>query len=81
MKIKNKIEEKDEHSYKIEILNQHSNLALLGVNPWIDWVFSLPWSSLVEEPRNFCKKKEEQNWNEGEEWRTMERKREKLFWS
>ena len=36
MKIKNKIEEKDEHSYKIEILNQHSNLALLGVNPWID---------------------------------------------
>ena len=36
MKIKNRIEEKDEHSQILEILNQNSNLALLGVDPWID---------------------------------------------
>ena len=36
MKIKNRIEEKDEHSHKLEILNQNSNSALLGVDPWID---------------------------------------------
>ena len=42
MKIKNRIEEKDEHSQRLEILNQNSNLALLGVHLWIDEVFSLP---------------------------------------
>ena len=35
MKIKNRIEEKDEQ-YKIEILNQNSNSTLLRVDPWID---------------------------------------------
>ena len=57
MKIKNRIEEKDEHSHKLEILNQNSNSALLGVDPWIDWMFSLPWSSPVEEPQNFVQEK------------------------
>ena len=56
-------------------------IALLGVDPWIDWVFSLPWSSPVEEQRNLCKKKEEQNWREEEGWKTVERKREKRVWS
>ena len=36
MKIKNRIEEHDEHSHKLEILNQNSNSALFGVDPWID---------------------------------------------
>jgi len=36
MKIENRIEEKDEHSQILEILNQNSNPALLGVDPWID---------------------------------------------
>ena len=81
MKIKNKTEEKDEHSHKIEILNQNSNSALFGVNPWIDWVFSLSWSSLAEESWNLYKKKEEQKWKEEEEWKTVERKREKKVWS
>jgi len=36
MKIENRIEEKDEHSHKIEIQNLNSSSALLGVNPWID---------------------------------------------
>ena len=36
MKIENRIEEKDEHSQKLEILNQNLNLALLAVDPWID---------------------------------------------
>jgi len=36
MKIKNRIEEKDEHSERLEILNKNSNLALLGVDPLID---------------------------------------------
>ena len=40
MKIKNKIE-KNEHSHIIEILNQNSNLALLGLDFWIDCLFSL----------------------------------------
>ena len=35
MKIENRIEEKDEHSHKLEILNQNSNSALLNVDPWI----------------------------------------------
>jgi len=46
------------------------------VDPWIDWVFSLPWSSSMEEQQNLCKKKEKQKWKEGEEWRTAKRKRE-----
>jgi len=71
------IEEKDEHSHVIEILNQNSNSTFLGVDPWIDWVFSLPWSSSVEEQQNLCKKKEEQKWKKEEEWRTVERKRKK----
>jgi len=33
MKIKNRIEEKDEHPHRIKILNQNSNSALLGVDP------------------------------------------------
>ena len=36
MKINNRIEEKDEYSQRLEILNQNSNSALLGVNSWID---------------------------------------------
>ena len=36
MKIANRIEEKDEHSQRLEILNQNSNSALHGVDPWID---------------------------------------------
>jgi len=36
MKIEKRIEEKDEHSHKLEILNQNSNSAFLGVDPWID---------------------------------------------
>ena len=40
MKIKNKIE-KNEHSHIIKILNQNSNLALLGLDFWIDCLFSL----------------------------------------
>jgi len=36
MKIKNRIEEKDEHSQRLEILNKNSNLALFRVDPWID---------------------------------------------
>ena len=74
MKIKNRIKEKDEHSHRTEILNQNSNLALLGMDSRIDWVFSIPWSSLVEETWNLCKKREEQKWKEEEEWRTVERK-------
>ena len=42
MKIENRIEEKDEHSQRLEILNQNSNSTLFGVDPWIDEVFSLP---------------------------------------
>jgi len=42
MKIESRVEEKDEHSQRLEILNQNSNLALLGVHLWIDEVFSLP---------------------------------------
>ena len=74
MKIENGIEEKDEHSHRLEILNQNSNSDLLGVDPWIDWVFILSWSSSMEDPRNLCKKKEEHKWKEEEEWRTIERK-------
>jgi len=33
MIIKNRIEEKDEHSHRLEILNQNSNSTLLGVDP------------------------------------------------
>ena len=36
MKIENRIEGKDEHSHRIEILNKNSNLALLAEDPWID---------------------------------------------
>ena len=36
MKIKNKIEEKDEHSKRLTILNHNSNLALLGMDTLID---------------------------------------------
>jgi len=36
MKSENSIEEKDEHSQRLQILNQISNSALLGVDPWID---------------------------------------------
>ena len=36
MKIENRIEEKDGHSHRLEILNQNSNSSLLGVDPWID---------------------------------------------
>jgi len=81
MKIENRMEEKDEHSHIIKILNQNSNSVLFGVDPSIDWVFRLSWSPPVEEPRNLCKKKEEQKWKEGEEWRTLESKWEKIFWS
>ena len=64
-----------------ELLNQNSNLASLGLDPWIYLFFSLPWSSLVEEQRNLCEKKEEQSWKEKEEWRTIGREREKIVWS
>ena len=36
MKIKNRIEDKDEHSQRLEILNQNTNSTLLGVDPSID---------------------------------------------
>jgi len=36
MKIKNRIEEKEEHSQRVEKPNQTSNSALLGVDPWTD---------------------------------------------
>jgi len=36
MKNENRIEEKGEHSQRVEISNQDSNSALLGVDPWID---------------------------------------------
>ena len=42
MKLENRIEEKYEHSHKLEILNQNSNLALLGVDPCNDEVFGPP---------------------------------------
>ena len=42
MKFENRIGEKDELSQRLEILNHNSNSALLGVDPWIDEVFSLP---------------------------------------
>ena len=45
-----KVEE--EHSQRLEILNQNSNSALLGVDPLIDGVFSLPWSSPIEKATN-----------------------------
>ena len=80
MKIKNRIEEEEEEAHKIEILIQNSNSVLLGVYPWIDWLFSLPWSSPVEEQWNLCKKKE-QKWKEEEKWRIVEKKREKRVWS
>jgi len=73
MKIENRIEEKDEHSQRLKILNQNSNSALLGVDPWIDEVFSLPWSSPMENSRNCVQEMEEQKWTK-EEWRTIERK-------
>ena len=81
MKIKNRIKEKDKHWHKLEILNPNSNSVLLGVDPWIDWVFSIPWSSSIEDPQNFCKKNEEHKWKEEEEWRTINRKRKKKVWS
>jgi len=36
MKNENMIEEKEEHSQKVDKPNQDLNLALLGVDPWID---------------------------------------------
>jgi len=42
MKIENRIEEKNEQAQRLQILNQNSNSALLGVDLWIDEVFSLP---------------------------------------
>ena len=42
MKIENRIGKIDEHSQKLEILNQNSNLALLGVDPCNDEVFGPP---------------------------------------
>jgi len=68
---------KKEHSQRVEKPNQDSNSALLGVDPWIDLFFSPPWSSPMEKPRNLCKKMVEQKWKDEEEWRTIERKREK----
>ena len=62
---------------ELEILNQDSNPVLLGVDPWINEVFSLPWSSPVEKNEICARKK----WKEEEEWRTVERKREKRFLS
>ena len=37
--------------------DQNSNFFLLGVDPWIDWVFSLPWSSPVKESNEICARK------------------------
>ena len=36
MKNENRIEEKEEHSQRVEKPNQNSNSVLLGVDPWID---------------------------------------------
>ena len=36
MKNENRIEEKEEHSQRVEKLNQNSNSVLLGVDPWIN---------------------------------------------
>ena len=60
MKDENMIEEKEEHSQRVEISNLDSNLALLVVDPWIDSLFSPPWSSPIEKPQNLCKKMVEQ---------------------
>ena len=72
MKIENRIGDKDENSQRLEILNQNSNSALLEVDPWIDEVFSLPWSSPMENPQNFVQEMQEQKWKEEEEWITVE---------
>ena len=79
MKIENRIEEEeDEHSHKIEILNQNSNSALLGLDPWIDCLFSLPWSSPVEEQQNLFKKKGRIELKRGRRMKnSWEKKREK----
>ena len=59
------------------MLNQNSNLALLRVDPWINEVFSLPRSSPMEKPWNFVQENERTKMKKEEEWRTVERKREK----
>ena len=64
-----------------KILNQNSNSSLLGLDPSIDWLFTLPKSSQAEEQQKLSKKREEQSWREGERWRTIERKRDKRVWS
>ena len=74
MKIKNRIEEKDEHSQRLEILNQNSNSALLGVDPWIDEVFSLPWSSPTEKLQNCVQEMEEKKWKKKNEEQLRERR-------
>ena len=77
MKIKNRIEEKDEHSHRIEILNQNSNSTLLGVDPWIDEFFSRPWSSPMEKPWNFVQDNGRIEVKRGRRTRTIERKERK----
>ena len=68
MKIENRIEEEDEHSKKIEILNQNSNSDFLGLDPWIHWVFSFndhhQWKSNKIRARKEKNKIEERKKNE-----------------
>ena len=61
---------------ELEILNQDSNPVLLGVDPWINEVFSLSWSSPVEKKWNLCKKKVKRGRRMKNGW---EKKREKIF--
>jgi len=64
---------------EFEILNQNSNSTLLGQDPWIDWLFSLPWLSPVEEQQNLCKKGEEQSWKEEENEEQLREKEREEF--
>ena len=51
-------EEEDEHSHRIKILDQNSSSALLELDSWIDWLFSLPWLSLVRKSKKIRARKE-----------------------
>ena len=77
MKIENKIEEKDEHSRRLEILNQNSNVALLGVDHWIDYFFSPPWSLPMKKSSNCVQENGETEVKIGRRIKNWKKKREK----
>ena len=78
MKIENRIEEKDEHSQRLEILNQNSNSALHGVDPWIDWLFIPPCSSPMEKPQNFVQENGRTEVKGGRRMKNKLREKEKI---